>query len=86
MICDLRLSVNMGLLDSRSEGRVVRLLELFGLPTKVAGDRKALIDAVSKDKKRKLSNIRVGLLRGIGAADLFELPLDRFEDAVGDLL
>lgn len=61
-----KLSVQKGLMDPDQAQRVIRLLEALGLPTCTELDRKALFEAMYKDKKKRGDTIEIILPVGLG--------------------
>ena len=63
------MSHKLGMLDDESRKRIIRVLELAGLPTgKLKISPKVIADAMLFDKKVKGGKIRFILLDGIGRA------------------
>ncbi len=70
------LSEKKGLLKGKDRIRVETLLQNMGLPTSVRADRKKVLDAIGRDKKRERSEIHFVLLEEIGKAVIQEIPLE----------
>ena len=86
MVIEANLSVKKGLLKEADRLRLVKLLELAKLPTAInLSDRKGMVDAIRKDKKRKGESIHAVLLQGIGKAKLIDINLGEVEDIVNNL-
>jgi 3-dehydroquinate synthase len=87
MAAAARLSVEKGLLARADADRIVALLNLLGLPTRIPAKPDSVLDALRRDKKRKGAGIHFVLLRTIGRAAIEEIPLaelDRvFEEIAG---
>jgi len=78
-------SVRKGLL-SRAEGdRITALLGRLGLPLKTEASPEALVEAISKDKKREGEAVRFVFLEAIGRTLIREISLKELESAVHDL-
>lgn len=72
-------SVKKGLLSASEEKRLKALLDSFRLPTARDFESGAVIDAISKDKKREGSRIRFVLLEKIGRAVVEPITLDELQ-------
>ncbi|MBI2963857.1 MAG: 3-dehydroquinate synthase [Deltaproteobacteria bacterium] len=68
MVCAARLSRSLGWLDAESVGRIERLLDALGLPTRVPGDLSAdqLALAIEADKKAAGGKITFVCLEAVG--------------------
>ena len=73
------ISVKMGYLAQGDMRRVETLLEKLKLPTRRTLDRKKVLDALEKDKKREKEAIHFVLLQGIGNAVLKEIPIKELD-------
>jgi 3-dehydroquinate synthase len=82
MVIASALSAQRGLLPEKDKQRIVGLLENLMLPTGVRVERKALLDAIRRDKKRKGEGIFFVLLHGIGNAVVVEIPMKELEAVV----
>jgi 3-dehydroquinate synthase len=80
------LSARKGLLPEKDRQRVEALLKKLKLPTAVCIDRKGVLDALRRDKKRKGDTISFVLLRGIGNAVVQQIPMRELEAVVSDYL
>ncbi len=85
MVAAAEMSVDRGLLEKKDLERLEALLKAFGLPTRIKGDKGAILDAIRKDKKRRGGKVHMALLEGIGTARTSEIWMDELEDAVYDL-
>ena len=65
--------------------RVKVLLEKLKLPTRLSLDRKRVLDAIEKDKKRENERIHFVLLQGIGNAVLEEIPLKNLDVLIDEI-
>lgn len=82
MVAALRISVSKGLLKEADAGRVVSLIEKFGLPAKINFNRGLVLDAIKKDKKRRGSEINMALLSGIGKPVVRKISLEEIGRAL----
>lgn len=85
MVLASALSVKRGRLSSGDAKRIETLLKKLKLPTGFKADRKTLLDALRKDKKRERDSIHFVLLQGIGNAIVEEIPIEELEAAVYDI-
>ena len=85
MVAAARLSVNRGLLSKRDADRLEALLVNLGLPVRATIDRTAVIDALSKDKKREDDVIHFVLLDAIGSARIVPLQIGEIEGIIDGL-
>ena len=83
MVLASALSVRMGLLSEKEAERIEGLLRKFRLPTRIALDRKRVLDALGKDKKRTADCIHFILLHGIGCAAVEEIRMTEWEEFLG---
>jgi 3-dehydroquinate synthase len=86
MAAACRLSRKKGLLSEQAVERVIRLIGNLHLPVRIRVDRKALLDALRRDKKREGEKIHFVLLQDIGRAVIEPVPLDELEAMIEDLL
>lgn len=70
MVEALKVSKNMGLINQNEAERVVKLIENFGLPTKLKlkVNKDRMLEIMLKDKKNKNSSLRLVLTKGIGSS------------------
>jgi len=85
MAAACRLSLKKRILSRQTGERVIRLIGNFNLPVRIRIDRKALLDALRRDKKREGGNIHFVLLQDIGRAVIEPVSLDELEAMVADL-
>ena len=85
MVAAARLSVAKGMLQKKDAERIEELLKRIGLPTKTELDKKEILDAIRKDKKRTGEKINFILLEGIGKAKIVEIELRELEGILHDL-
>jgi len=85
MAAACRLSRTKGMLTREAAERVIRLIGNFNLPVRIRLDRKALLNALRRDKKREGGNIHFVLLQDIGRAVIEPVPLDELEAMSADL-
>jgi 3-dehydroquinate synthase len=71
-----------GLLPKKEATRISRLLESLGLPVTMEADTDAIMDAISKDKKREGDRIHFVFLRRIGEAVVEPISLAEAEKMV----
>ncbi len=74
-----QLSVARGRLDPAACERLLALIRAYGLPVEIGGDRKALLQALARDKKREGGQIHFVLLDDLGRAVVEPVPLDELE-------
>ncbi len=79
------LSVKKGLLSSGEEQQLLTLLNNLKLPITVAIDKKKVIDAINKDKKREGEGIHFVLLDGIGKAVIEEISISELNSALREV-
>jgi 3-dehydroquinate synthase len=79
MVAAASLSVKRGRLSDENAGRIKILLQRIGLPVVIQAERKRVLDALKKDKKRKGDHIYFVLLDGIGQAVVDQIPLTELE-------
>jgi 3-dehydroquinate synthase len=85
MVLAARLSVTKGMLQEKDAIRLEMLLAKAGLPTGAKFDRSAVVDAISKDKKRQGDAVNFVLLEGIGKAKVAEVKMGEIEGVLDDL-
>lgn len=79
MVLAARLSHHKGLLSQKALNRITDLLERLQLPVEVDYDRRAVLDALKKDKKREQDVIHFVLLQGLGKAVVAPIPIADLE-------
>jgi 3-dehydroquinate synthase len=85
MVVASHLSANKGLLSKQDVQRIETLLDKLELPITLDMDRKKMIDAIRRDKKRQGEKIDFVLLDGIGNAVLEKISIKELESIVFDL-
>jgi 3-dehydroquinate synthase len=76
MVMAADLSKQKGLLSEEEANRIAALLRRLNLPTRIDFDRRAVIEAIGKDKKRESDRIKFVLLDGIGRSVIEDISLD----------
>lgn len=85
MVVASNLSAKRGLLSKQEAKRIETLLAMLELPVTLDLDRKKMIDAIKRDKKREGDNIDFVLLDGLGNAILEKISIKELEEVVFDL-
>ncbi len=85
MVVAANLSVKRGLLSKEEAKRIETLLAMLELPVTLDLDRKKMIDAIKRDKKREGGNIDFVLLESLGNAILEKISIKELEEVVFDL-
>lgn len=85
MVVASHLSASKGLLSKQDVERIETLLAMLELPITLDMNRKKMIDAIKRDKKRQGDDIDFVLLDGIGNAVLEKISIKELEDVVFDL-
>jgi len=80
-----RLSGKRGALTENETGRIERLLSNFQLPITCEGERKEIMEAVLKDKKREGEDINFVLLDGIGNSRVEKVKIKDIQEVFCDL-
>lgn len=70
-----RLSLQRQMMTDRENDRLLALLAKLHLPTHMAFDRQAVLEALGKDKKREDQGVHFVLLQGLGHAVVTEIAL-----------
>jgi 3-dehydroquinate synthase len=81
-----RYSWEKGYLSSQELERLLRLLGQLGLPTGLELEKKGVMGAVLKDKKKTGERVSFVLLKGIGKAVIEDLGVRDLEDMAGKWL
>ncbi|MEK6981730.1 MAG: 3-dehydroquinate synthase [Candidatus Micrarchaeota archaeon] len=82
-VYDAKLCVKKGTLKEEDKDRIENLLKKLGLPTQLDYIKKdAIIGAISKDKKKKGTDVKMALLEGIGKSVVKEVPIEE----IGEIL
>jgi len=77
----MRLGVRLGWTSTELSERVVRLLQVLGLPVELkAGELEAATQIVSFDKKRKGSKIKFVFARAIGSVVVEPISLEHLRE------
>jgi 3-dehydroquinate synthase len=84
MAAAARISENIGLLKRKDRVRIETLLGNIGLPTDLRADKKRMVEALSKDKKRERSSIHFVLLEEIGKAVIQEISIENLESYISE--
>lgn len=79
MVLAARLSVASGLLPAAAAGRIERIVEAYGLPTRPPVSRQALLSTLRKDKKREGDRIHFVFLDDPGRARVAAIGLDELD-------
>ncbi|HBE44414.1 MAG TPA: 3-dehydroquinate synthase [Deltaproteobacteria bacterium] len=87
MVMEARLSVARGLLKEDKLEAIRSILSFFGLPTAIGGikDKKRIMDAITKDKKREKEDIYSVLLDDIGRAVIERVKIKEINDLIYDI-
>ncbi len=85
MVFAANLSVRRKMLPMDDAERIRSLLDRIGLPVKISFEKKKILDAMRKDKKREGTGIHFVLLSAMGETAIEEIPIDELEDAVNDM-
>jgi 3-dehydroquinate synthase len=79
------ISVRRKLLAAPDAGRLKKLLEGYGLPTRCPFDRAKVLAALRHDKKKTEAHLDFVLLRSLGQACLETIDFQELEEYVHDL-
>ena len=79
------ISVKRGYLAAQEAQRIEDLLAKLGLPARIQVEKRALMDALRKDKKRQGDRIHFVLLDQIGRAVVDEIAIAELEATLNDL-
>ena len=85
MIVAAELSQKKGYLSEADFERLRGLIEAYGLPAKINGDKMALKEAMRRDKKRYGDHIKFVLLEELGKAVVEDVSLEELETVVDEL-
>jgi 3-dehydroquinate synthase len=69
-------------LSKKEERKLISLIEMYGLPTRIDFDLDQVFDAMRKDKKRYGDDIKLVLLKRIGMAKVVDIKIDQLEKVV----
>ncbi|RJQ65668.1 MAG: 3-dehydroquinate synthase [Desulfobacteraceae bacterium] len=81
MMAAAAISVQRGLLSGAELKRIETLLHRLHLPAAFPVDRRLVLDAVKRDKKREKENVHFVLLNGLGRAVVESISFDDLEKA-----
>ncbi len=84
MVVASKLSVKRGHLSAKDAERIETLLQRIGLPVTIQAERKTVLDALKKDKKRKGDRIYFVLLNEIGNAFVDQMLINELENVIQD--
>lgn len=84
MVMASDLSVRKGLLDKKASQRIATLLHRLKLPVDIDFDRRAVFQALKKDKKREKNQMHFVLLESIGKAVVESINLPELENWIVD--
>jgi 3-dehydroquinate synthase len=79
MAAAARVSEKRGLLSDEDRARIEGILANLKLPVRISADRKRVLDAMTRDKKREGDTIHFVLLNGIGDAIIEEILIKDLE-------
>lgn len=82
MVVASQLCVKRGHLSAKDAERIESLLQKIGLPVRIRAEKKLLLDALKKDKKRKGDRIYFVLLNEIGNAFVDQIPIIELEAVI----
>jgi 3-dehydroquinate synthase len=82
MVVASQLCVKRGHLSARDAERIESLLQKIGLPVRIQAEKKSVLDALKKDKKRKGDRIYFVLLNEIGNAFVDQIPITELEAVI----
>ncbi|MBU1171222.1 MAG: 3-dehydroquinate synthase [Proteobacteria bacterium] len=85
MVMAASLSVQKGLLSQKDARRITELLNCYNLPTRIDFDRRQILDALKKDKKRKGDHIHFVLLNGIGSCLIEDIAIEELDRVMDSL-
>jgi len=84
MVIASELSVKRGYLLAKIAERIKILLQKLKLPTSLQADRKTVLDALRKDKKRRGDHINFVLLEDIGKPFVDQISIKELESVIHD--
>lgn len=85
MVAAGRLSVSKGLLSENELRRIIVLLQNIGLPVRIRADKNALMEAITKDKKRRTGRLNMVLLKGIGNAVIVTVNTEEVTEILNEV-
>lgn len=86
MVIASAISTRRGHLSAKDTERIEALIEQLKLPARLRVNRKSVLDAIRKDKKRKGESLHFVLLKGIGNAVVEEIPMIELEAMANEIL
>ncbi len=84
MVMASKLSVKKGHLQANDAERIKNLLRDLKLPISLQADRKTVLDALRKDKKRQGNRINFVLLEDIGKPFVDKISINELDNALND--
>ncbi len=84
MVMASKLSVKKGHLQAKDAQRIKNLLRDLKLPISLQADRKTVLDALRKDKKRQGNRINFVLLEDIGKPFVDKISINELDNALND--
>ena len=84
MVMASKLSVKQGHLQAKDAQRIKNLLRDLKLPISLQADRKTVLDALRKDKKRQGNRINFVLLEDIGKPFVDKISINELDNALND--
>jgi len=84
MVIASQLCVKRGHLSAKDAERIESLLQKIGLPVRIQAEKKSVLDALKKDKKREGDHIYFVLLNKIGNAFVDQIPINELEILTND--
>ncbi len=85
MVMASKISAARGMLAHQEVDHITSLLKNLKLPTEVSSNKKLILDAVKKDKKRQGKDIHFVLLSEIGKAEVTPMTYTELEGYIHDL-
>jgi len=85
MVLAASLSVKKGLLSEEAYQRIIRLLKNLKLPATLSYDKKQVMEALKKDKKRTGDRIHFVLINGIGESVVKEISIQALGEVLASL-
>ena len=82
MVVASQLCVKRGHLSAKDAERIESLLQKIGLPVRIQAEKKSVLDALKKDKKRKGDRIYFVLLNEIGNAFVEQIAITDLEAVI----
>jgi 3-dehydroquinate synthase len=82
MVVASKISVKGGHLPAKDAQRIETLLQEIGLPVRIQAEWESVLDALTKDKKRKGNHIHFVFLHEIGNAFVDQIPIKDLEPVI----